>query len=144
MFLCERARILENYIRRIQASQMLHGVTIQRHVKHLYYDTDVLFASYQLLLESILLFKQWSNETRDVALDAARFICQIRALVRPSDQLYYHPGSDQSYLQLGGPALFMAGLVLNEVEFSEGFLNSWYWTNCSTCLDQEAIGGKSK
>jgi hypothetical protein len=116
MSLCTpRARKLQNCIRRIHASQILHGVAIQQVECHGDWDIHNLFAYSQLLLESILLFKQWSKETRDAALDAAWFICQFRALVRVSSQFSYQHESK---------ALFMAGLVLNEVEFSEGFLIS--------------------
>jgi hypothetical protein len=132
MLLCTQARKLENCIRRIQPSQILHGFAIQHVELFVYWDAYDLFTYSQLLLESILLFKQWSKETRDAALDAAWFICQYRALAKVSARFSYQPESR---------ALFMAGLVLNGVEFAEGFLSSSCWTNCSTRLDQEAIGG---
>jgi hypothetical protein len=110
-------RILVDRIRRTRFSQVVRrGVAIpQSNIGLVEGRREISrpFTYNRLLLLWILLFKHSSTATRDSALDAAWVICKCRALVRQSDAEHYCLDE--------GPALFMAGLILNEVEFSEGF-----------------------
>jgi len=88
-----------------------------------------------MLLQWLLFTKPWSKATRDAALlITAWAVCRLQACIKQSYDISLHQF-------FGTQALFLAGLVLDTVKFSEGFIHSLIITDGSAYVDPKTMGG---
>lgn len=110
---CNVLNKLYDRISRTLVPQILDGESIQEQGVHYSWEIGAVFTCGQFLLESIMLCRPWSESSREEAVDIAMFVCRLRMLVKQSHDFRYFKND-------GAGALFMASLILNDVEFPIG------------------------